>query len=85
MADAAIENLAVILLAGLAAGWLAGMVTRGSGFGLPGNLLLALRRRDGGALCRRLDRPRGGRLVRQAAAAVLGAFGLLYIVAAVRR
>jgi F0F1-type ATP synthase assembly protein I len=33
------ENLLVIILVGLIAGWLAGQVMRGSGFGLVGDLI----------------------------------------------
>ena len=32
MSDAGIEAMAVVLLTGVAAGWLAGLVTRGNGF-----------------------------------------------------
>jgi uncharacterized membrane protein YeaQ/YmgE (transglycosylase-associated protein family) len=36
------ENLLVIILVGLFAGWLAGQVMRGSGFGLVGDLIVGL-------------------------------------------
>jgi uncharacterized membrane protein YeaQ/YmgE (transglycosylase-associated protein family) len=36
------ESLLVILLVGLVAGWLAGQVTQGSGFGLIGDLVVGL-------------------------------------------
>jgi uncharacterized membrane protein YeaQ/YmgE (transglycosylase-associated protein family) len=36
------ENLLVIILVGLIAGWLAGQVMRGSGFGLVGDLIVGL-------------------------------------------
>ena len=36
------ENLLVIVLVGLIAGWLAGQVMRGSGFGLVGDLIVGL-------------------------------------------
>jgi len=36
------ESLLVILLVGLVAGWLAGQVMRGSGFGLIGDLIVGL-------------------------------------------
>jgi uncharacterized membrane protein YeaQ/YmgE (transglycosylase-associated protein family) len=36
------ENLLIIVLVGLVAGWLAGQVMRGSGFGLIGDLIVGL-------------------------------------------
>jgi uncharacterized membrane protein YeaQ/YmgE (transglycosylase-associated protein family) len=36
------ENLLVIVLVGLIAGWLAGQVMRGAGFGLVGDLIVGL-------------------------------------------
>jgi uncharacterized membrane protein YeaQ/YmgE (transglycosylase-associated protein family) len=86
MADAGIENLAVLLVAGLAAGWLAGIVTRGSGFGPLGNMLVAL----AGALAGLsvggwLGFGEVGDLLGKALAALSGAFGLLYVVAQFRR
>jgi uncharacterized membrane protein YeaQ/YmgE (transglycosylase-associated protein family) len=36
------ESLLVIILVGLIAGWLAGQVMRGSGFGLVGDLIVGL-------------------------------------------
>jgi uncharacterized membrane protein YeaQ/YmgE (transglycosylase-associated protein family) len=36
------ESLLVIILVGLIAGWLAGQVMRGSGFGLTGDLIVGL-------------------------------------------
>jgi uncharacterized membrane protein YeaQ/YmgE (transglycosylase-associated protein family) len=36
------ESLLVIILVGLIAGWLAGQVMRGSGFGLIGDLIVGL-------------------------------------------
>lgn len=86
MADAGIENLAVVLLTGLAAGWLAGIVTRGSGFGPLGNTLVAL----AGALAGLyaggwIGLGAAGEFFGKAVAALLGAFGLLTIVAQFRR
>lgn len=81
-----IETVAVVLLAGMAAGWLAGLVTRGSGVGGLGNMLLAL----AGAFAAvyaagwiGLLSP--GHLAGGLIAALLGAFGLLYLVASFRR
>ena len=81
-----IETVAVILLAGLAAGWLAGLVTRGSGLGGLGNMLLAL----AGAFAAVYAAQWTGLLspghpAESLIAALLGAFGLLYLVANFRR
>jgi uncharacterized membrane protein YeaQ/YmgE (transglycosylase-associated protein family) len=86
MAETGIETLAVLLLAGLTAGWLAGIVTRGSGFGPLGNTLVAL----AGALAGLyvggwIGLGTVGDLLGKMVAALLGAFGLLYLVALFRR
>lgn len=86
MAEAGIETLAILLLAGLAAGWLAGIVTRGSGFGPLGNTAVAL----AGALAGLyvggwIGLGTVGDLLGKMVAALLGAFGLLYLVAQFRR
>jgi uncharacterized membrane protein YeaQ/YmgE (transglycosylase-associated protein family) len=36
------ESLLVILLVGLAAGWLAGQIVRGTGFGLVGDMIIGI-------------------------------------------
>jgi uncharacterized membrane protein YeaQ/YmgE (transglycosylase-associated protein family) len=36
------ESLIVILLVGLAAGWLAGQIVRGTGFGLVGDMIIGI-------------------------------------------
>jgi uncharacterized membrane protein YeaQ/YmgE (transglycosylase-associated protein family) len=86
MADAGIGTWMVLVIAGLTAGWFAGIVTRGSGFGPPGNILIAL----AGALLGLflggwIGLGAGGSLLGTAVTALLGAFGLLYIVAQLRR
>jgi uncharacterized membrane protein YeaQ/YmgE (transglycosylase-associated protein family) len=86
MADVGIETLAVLLLVGLSAGWLAGLVTRGSGFGPLGNTLVALAGAVAGLYVGGwLGLGGTGDLLGGAIAALLGALGLLYIVAQFRR
>lgn len=87
MAEAGIETLAaVLLLAGLAAGWLAGIVTRGSGFGPLGNTLVALAGAVAGLYVGGwIGLGTVGDLLGKMVAALLGAFGLLYLVAQFRR
>ena len=86
MAEAGIETLAVLLLAGGGAGWLAGIVTSGNGFGPLGNTLIGL----AGALAGLyvggwIGLGASGDLLGNAIAALLGAFGLLYAIAQFRR
>jgi len=86
MADAGIETILVLLLAGLAAGWFAGIVTRGSGFGTPGNILVALAGAVAGLYAGGwIGLGLAGGLLGKALAALLGAFALLYVVAQFRR
>jgi uncharacterized membrane protein YeaQ/YmgE (transglycosylase-associated protein family) len=87
MADVAIETgVAVVLLAGFAAGWLAGLVTRGSGFGALGNTLVAFAGALAGLYAGRwLGLGSAGDLVGTMFATLLGAFGLLDLVARFRR
>jgi uncharacterized membrane protein YeaQ/YmgE (transglycosylase-associated protein family) len=42
MSEGELGRLAALLLAGVVAGWLAGLVTRGSGFGTSGNMVAGL-------------------------------------------
>ena len=79
------ESILVILVVGIVAGWLAGKVLRGTGFGLVGDLLVGI----AGALFARLLFPRlglnlGGGLLSQILFAALGAIILLLIVGLVR-
>ena len=86
MADAGIETILVLLLAGLAAGWFAGIVTRGNGFGTPGNILVASAGAVAGLYAGGwIGLGSAGGLFGTAIAALLGAFALLYVVAQFRR
>ena len=79
------EGILVILIVGIVAGWLAGKVVRGTGFGLVGDLLVGI----AGALFAGLLFPRlglslGGGLLSEILFAALGAIILLQIVGLVR-
>ena len=79
------EGILVILIVGIVAGWLAGKVVRGTGFGLVGDLLVGI----AGALFAGLLFPRlglslGGGLLSEILFAALGAIMLLLIVGLVR-
>ncbi len=75
------ESLLVILLVGIVAGWLAGKIVRGAGFGLLGNLVVGIV----GAFLATLLFPRlgihlGTGLVSEILFSALGAIILLLIV-----
>jgi uncharacterized membrane protein YeaQ/YmgE (transglycosylase-associated protein family) len=81
-----IETVAVLLFAGLAAGWLAGLVTRGSGLGGLGNMLLALAGACGAVYVTGwIGLLPPGHVAGGLISGLLGAFGLLYLVASFRR
>ena len=79
------ESLLVILFVGLIAGWLAGKVVRGTGFGLIGDLIVGV----AGALVASLLFPRlgitlGTGIVREILYSAIGAIILLLVVRLVR-
>jgi uncharacterized membrane protein YeaQ/YmgE (transglycosylase-associated protein family) len=81
-----IEILVVPLVCGIVAGWLAGLVTRGSGFGPIGNVIAAI---VGAVLAANLLRTTGlvliGSIADAIAASVAGAFLILAIIGEMRR
>jgi uncharacterized membrane protein YeaQ/YmgE (transglycosylase-associated protein family) len=75
------ESIFVILFVGLVAGWLAGKIVRGTGFGIIGDILVGI----GGALLASLLFPRlgirlGTGLVSEIIYSAIGAVVLLLIV-----
>ena len=79
------ESIIVILFVGLVAGWLAGKIVRGTGFGLIGDLLVGI----AGALVASLLFPKlgihlGSGLVSEIIYSAIGAIILLLIVRLVR-
>lgn len=79
------EGLLVILFVGLIAGWLAGKIVRGTGFGIIGDILVGI----AGALLASLLFPRlglhlGSGLVSEIIYSAIGAIILLLIVRLVR-
>jgi uncharacterized membrane protein YeaQ/YmgE (transglycosylase-associated protein family) len=79
------EHLIVILFIGLVAGWLAGKVVRGTGFGIVGDIIVGI----AGAffaswLFPMLHIQIGGGLVREIIEAAIGAIILLLIVRLIR-
>jgi uncharacterized membrane protein YeaQ/YmgE (transglycosylase-associated protein family) len=75
------ENLLIIVLVGLIAGWLAGQVMRGAGFGLIGDLVVGLLGAlIGDWLLPRLDIHIGVGLLALIVNAFIGALALLIII-----
>jgi len=80
------ESLLVILLIGAIAGWLAGQIVQGTGFGLPGDIIIGIV----GAfiaswLFPKLGIHLGAGIVAEIIAATIGAVLLLVIMRLVRR
>ncbi|HEY0328925.1 MAG TPA: GlsB/YeaQ/YmgE family stress response membrane protein [Rhodopseudomonas sp.] len=79
------ESILVIVFVGIVAGWLAGLIVRGTGFGLIGDLIIGV----GGALLASLLFPRlglhlGTGLVSAIIYSAIGAVLLLLIVRLIR-
>ena len=79
------ESILVILFVGLVAGWLAGKIVRGTGFGIIGDILVGI----AGALVASLLFPKlgiaiGSGLVREIIYSAIGAVILLLIVRLIR-
>jgi len=79
------ESILVILFVGLIAGWLAGKIVRGTGFGIIGDILVGI----AGALVASLLFPKlgiaiGTGLVREILYSAIGAILLLLVVRLVR-
>ena len=79
------ESLIVILFVGLVAGWLAGKIVRGTGFGIIGDILIGI----AGALVAsllfpKLGIPIGNDIVRQIFYSAIGAILLLLVVRLIR-
>jgi len=79
------EGLLIILFVGLVAGWLAGQIVRGTGFGIIGDILVGI----AGALIASLLFPRlgihlGSGLVSEIIYSAIGAIILLLVVRLIR-
>lgn len=85
MTHLATQNLILFLLVGLVAGWLAGKIMKGSGFGLVGDLVFGVIGAFVGAWLFGLLGISAGGVLGLLAAAVVGALLVLYVVRLVRR
>ena len=81
-----LESLFWFLLIGLIAGWLAGMVMRGGGFGLVGDMIVGvIGALLGGWLFGRLGISAGGGLIGAIIVAFVGALILIFLLRVIKR
>jgi uncharacterized membrane protein YeaQ/YmgE (transglycosylase-associated protein family) len=81
-----VETLLILLLIGAIAGYLAGIIVKGYGFGLVGNIVVGIVGAVlAGAVLPRLGLFPGGDIVGQIISATIGAVGLLAVIGIVRR
>jgi uncharacterized membrane protein YeaQ/YmgE (transglycosylase-associated protein family) len=79
------ESLLVILVVGIVAGWLAGQIVQGTGFGLVGDLIIGIAGAFIGTwLMPQLNVHIGAGIVAAIANATIGAMILLIVIRAVR-
>ncbi len=81
-----VEGLLILLLIGAAAGFLAGIIVKGYGFGVVGNIVVGIvGALVGGWLLPKLGLFPGGDIIGQIVSATLGAVALLVAISLVRR
>ncbi|CAN5689023.1 GlsB/YeaQ/YmgE family stress response membrane protein [soil metagenome] len=79
-------SLLIFILVGAIAGWLAGLIVKGSGFGLVGDIVIGIvGALIAGFLFPRLGFSLGGGIVAEIVAAMIGAVILLLIIRLIRR
>ena len=79
------ENILVILFVGLIAGWLAGQIARGAGFGIIGDLIIGILGAFFGSwLLPQLNMHLGSGIVAEIVNATIGALILLLIIGLIR-
>ena len=82
----ALESLIVLLIVGAIAGWLAGQIVRGFGFGLVGNIVVGIIGAViAGWLFPQLGISLGGGIIGSIIAAAIGAVILLFIIGLIKR
>lgn len=81
-----IESLVILLIVGAIAGWLAGVIMKGYGFGLIGNIVVGIiGALIGGWLLPQLGIYIGGGIVGAIINATIGAVILLFVIGLVKR
>jgi len=82
----AVEAIIIILIVGAVAGWLAGLIVRGIGFGLIGNIVVGIVGAFiAGWLLPRIGIVIGGGIISSIVNATIGAVVLLVIIGLVKR
>lgn len=82
----AIGSLFALIIIGLLAGWIAGKIMRGSGFGLIGNIAVGIAGAFvGNLLFEQLGIPAQGGMLRAIFGATIGAVILLFVIGLIRR
>jgi uncharacterized membrane protein YeaQ/YmgE (transglycosylase-associated protein family) len=79
------EAIIIVVLVGLVAGWLAGLIWRGAGFGLIGNVLVGIVGSFIGSFLFGILHIRFYGIIGSIVAALIGALILLFIIGKVRR
>lgn len=81
-----LESIIILLIVGAVAGWLAGVIMKGFGFGLIGNIVVGI---VGAAIASwlfpRLGISLGGGIIGAIIAATIGAVILLFVIGLVKR
>jgi len=81
-----IEQITVFLIIGLVSGWLAGVLFKGGGFGVVGNMIVGILGAVLGAwIFDLLDVSIGGRWLGPIVTATVGALVLLFLISLVRK
>lgn len=81
-----LESLIIILIIGAAAGWLAGQIVKGYGYGLIGNIVIGIIGAViGGYLLPRAGLSMGGGILGAIISATIGAVILLFLIRLVKR
>ncbi|CAN5225652.1 GlsB/YeaQ/YmgE family stress response membrane protein [soil metagenome] len=81
-----VESLLIFLVVGIVAGWLAGQIVRGGGFGLVGDLIVGVVGAFiAGLLFPALGISLGGGILGAIIAAAIGAIVLLFLIRLVKR
>lgn len=81
-----VEHLVILLIIGAIAGWAAGIIVKGYGFGLIGNIVVGIMGSViGGMVFGGLGPLRGGGMLSTIACATLGAVILLFLIRFIRR
>lgn len=81
-----IEAILIILLIGAVAGWLAGLIVKGYGYGLLGNIVIGIVGAFiAGLLLPRVGLSLGGGIIGAIIAATIGAVILLFLIRLIKR